>query len=80
MSKDHWQLDNDPLKSAKAYLKDRGQTHNVSLMDLPSVKGTEVVAFQVDDFMRAWATKTQELAMDSTCKLSAPFLHGFLTT
>ena len=77
MSKDHWQLAKDPLESARMYLKERGKTHNVSLMDLQPVDGTKVVAFQVDDFMRTWASNTQELAMDSTCALKISLLVSY---
>ena len=40
----------------------------VSLLDVPAVPGTKVIALQVDDVMEAWAKNTQELAMDSTCQ------------
>ena len=67
MSKNRWKLDDDPLTSAEAYIREHGQEHNVALLDVVAPAGTRAIAFQVTDLMEAWATNTQELAMDSTC-------------
>ena len=67
VSRDEWKLAPDPLESARMYLEQNGATRHVSLLDVQAVPGTRVLAFQVSDFIRVWGTKTQELAMDSTC-------------
>ena len=64
-----WKLDDDPLESAQKFLKTKGTENNVALLDVPAVPGTKVLAFQCVDIMKAWATHTQELAMDSTCNV-----------
>lgn len=69
VSRKHWKLDPNPLESAKKFVTENGDTHNVALLDVLSEPGTEVVAFQVTDFMSEWAEHTQELGMDSTCEL-----------
>ncbi len=65
-----WKFASDPLESARKFIEARGAECNVSLLDVPAVPGTKVIAFQVDDIMGAWARNTQELAMDSTCQSS----------
>lgn len=68
ISKEYWKLDSNPLESAKKFLIENGDTHNVALLDVLDEPGTEVVAFQVTDLMSSWAAHTQELGMDSTCE------------
>lgn len=62
-----WKADPNPLESARKFIENKGEAHNVALLDVPAVPGTKVIAFQVTDVMQAWAANTQELAMDSTC-------------
>lgn len=68
VSQEDWLLDQDPVKSARIFLEEKGDEHFVSLLDVAAEPGTEVVAFQVTDFVKNWAIKTEELAMDSTCE------------
>lgn len=68
MSRQEWKCAPDPLDSAKKWITKKGAKHQVALLDVEAVPGTRVMAFQVIDFMQAWATKTEELAMDSTCE------------
>lgn len=68
MSRQHWKLDPDPLESAKKFILKNKDTHRVDLLNVFAEPGTEVVAFQITDFMSEWAANTQELGMDSTCK------------
>ena len=62
-----WKLADDPLESARKFIETKGDQYNVALLDVPAVPGTKVIAFQCTDIVDAWATHTQELAMDSTC-------------
>ena len=61
-------LDNTPLESARKYIEEKGNENFVSLLNVEPEPGTEVIAFQVTDFIEAWALKTEELAIDSTCE------------
>lgn len=67
VSRQEWKLNDDPVESARQFIKDQGAQHRVALLDVQAVPGTKVMAFQVTDFMDAWAAQTKELAMDSTC-------------
>ena len=57
-----------PIESARKYIQEKGDENFVSLLDVEAEPGTEVIAFRVTDFMDAWARKTEELAIDSTCE------------
>ncbi|KAJ2990392.1 hypothetical protein NUW54_g8481 [Trametes sanguinea] len=61
-----WRLDNDPFVSARKFIEARGADYKIVLMDIKPEPGTRVLGFYIQDFMDAWATHTQELAMDST--------------
>ena len=65
-----WRFANDPFDSARQFLTQHGSNHHVSVLEVEQVPGMKALAFQVDDFMSAWAANTQELAMDSTCMFS----------
>ena len=79
ISREEWKLADDPFESARRFIEERGDEHNVALLDVPEEPGTRVVAFQVTDFMRVWAKNTQELGMDSTCKESLNLRHTYVT-
>lgn len=66
---EQWRLDPDPIKSAQKFISDRGDEHQIAKLDVAAVPGTQVVAFQVKDFVEIWAKNTRELAMDSTCEI-----------
>ncbi len=68
VSREEWKLDDDPIKSARKFILERGEEHGIAPLDVPAEPGTEVLAFQVTDFVEEWAKNTQELAMDSTCE------------
>ena len=63
VSREHWKLDANPLESARKFILRNRDTHHVDLLDVLAEPGTEVVAFQVTDFMSEWAANTQELGM-----------------
>ncbi len=67
VSRREWRLADDPLESARTYVKQNAQDAHVALLDIQPEPGTEVLAFEVTDFIATWAKHTQELAMDSTC-------------
>ena len=67
LTKRKWQLADDPLDSAKKFIEVYGKEYHVELLDTIPETGTQSLAFQVTDFVNAWACNTQELAMDSTC-------------
>lgn len=66
-----WRLADDPLDSAREFIAKRGKECHIATLDVPEQPGTRVLAFQVTDFMKEWATNTQELGMDSTCEYSS---------
>ncbi|RPD61298.1 hypothetical protein L227DRAFT_466509, partial [Lentinus tigrinus ALCF2SS1-6] len=66
VSREEWELDDDPIKSAQKFVVEKGEEHGVTLLDIPAEPGTKILAFQVMDFVEEWARNTQELAMDST--------------
>lgn len=68
VSRKEWRLADTPLESARTYVEQNAVEAHIELLDLKPEPGTEVLAFQVTDFMDAWAKNTQELAMDSTCR------------
>jgi TPP-dependent pyruvate/acetoin dehydrogenase alpha subunit len=68
ISRTEWKLDRDPIESARKFLTEKGQDHQVKLLDVQAATETRVVAFQVVDFVREWASQTRELGMDSTCE------------
>ena len=68
VSEEHWRLNPDPVISARKFIIEQGALHHVGLLDITAAPGTEVLAFQVIDFMEDWTPHTQELGMDSTCK------------
>ena len=70
ISQDYWRLDPDPLESAKKFVVKNSAKHFVALLDIEAELGTEVMAFEVSDFIASWAKHTQELGMDSTCACS----------
>lgn len=67
-SQEAWRLADDPVESARAFITENGKENMIGLLDVEAAPGTTVLAFQVTDFMEAWAENTRELAMDSTCK------------
>ncbi|KAJ3473316.1 hypothetical protein NLI96_g13052 [Meripilus lineatus] len=48
------------------FILEDGKDHQVKALDVLPEPGTQAMAFQVVDFIKAWAPNTQELAMDST--------------
>ncbi|KAJ3473466.1 hypothetical protein NLI96_g12987 [Meripilus lineatus] len=48
------------------FILEDGRDHQVKALDVLPEPGTQAMAFQIVDFMQAWAPNTQELAMDST--------------
>lgn len=68
VSRDEWRLADNPIDSARKFLERDGESLYVKVLDVAAEPGTEVLAFEVTDFMKEWAKHTQELAMDSTCK------------
>ncbi|RPD53668.1 hypothetical protein L226DRAFT_517852 [Lentinus tigrinus ALCF2SS1-7] len=66
VSREEWKLDNNPITSACKFIKEKGDTYHVALLDVQAEPGTRVLTFQVTDFVQEWARNTQELAMDST--------------
>lgn len=68
-----WRLGDNPLDSAQKFIENRGETYHVALLDVPPAPGTQVLAFQITDFVQEWARNTQEFAMDSTYKLVTKF-------
>ena len=63
-----WRLAEDPIVSARKWVEENGDENMIGLLDVEAAPGTTVLAFQVKDFMEAWAENTRELAMDSTCE------------
>ncbi|TCD62121.1 hypothetical protein EIP91_007458 [Steccherinum ochraceum] len=61
-----WKLTPDPFTSAREYIHQNSEKEHVALLDVAEEPGTQVLAFQVTDFVSEWAAHTQELAMDST--------------
>ena len=70
VSRQSWKLAPDPVESAREFIRRNEHEHNVALLDVIAQPGTQVLAFEVKDFMREWARNTQELAIDSTCEQS----------
>ncbi|KAI0748960.1 hypothetical protein BC629DRAFT_1298088 [Irpex lacteus] len=68
VSQTEWKLDPNPIESAQKWIVERGDSHQVAILDVEAAPGTRAVAFQVTDFMEEWAKNTRELAVDSTCK------------
>ncbi len=62
-----WRLAEDPIDSARKFITENGEENMIATLDVEAEPGTTVLAFQVTDFMEAWAENTRELAMDSTC-------------
>lgn len=77
VSRTEWKLAPDPLESAQKFVEQHGAAHQVALLPLQAVRGVEVLAFEVRDFVERWAEHTRELAMDSTCE--CPRLSLWLT-
>ena len=67
-SQESWLLDEDPVVSARKFLKTKGEESFVSILKVEAEPGTEVLAFQVNNLIKECATRTLELGMDSTCK------------
>lgn len=63
-----WKLDKDPLKSARIFISQNADKYHVKLLDVMPAPGTQVLAFEVTDFLDEWGPHMQELGMDSTCK------------
>ncbi|PCH39585.1 hypothetical protein WOLCODRAFT_110923 [Wolfiporia cocos MD-104 SS10] len=66
VSKESWKLADDPVESVQKFIQENGDECNIALLDVQAEPNTQVVAFQVTNFVREWASNTQELAMDST--------------
>ena len=67
VSRELWRRDSDTFVSAQKFILEDGKDHQVKVLDVLPEPGTQAMAFQIVDFMQAWASNTQELAMDSTC-------------
>ncbi|GJE92122.1 hypothetical protein PsYK624_082750 [Phanerochaete sordida] len=65
-SKGEWSFAKDPLESAREFILRHGDEHFIKLLDVVAAPGTQVLAFEVSDFIDEWAPHCQELAMDST--------------
>ncbi|KAI0676271.1 hypothetical protein C8Q78DRAFT_1073099 [Trametes maxima] len=66
VTRNEWRLAPTPLASAEKFLELKGAQYNVERLMIEAEPGTELVAFYVKDFVKAWGPHTQELAMDST--------------
>ena len=77
VSGQEWKLAPDPLDSAREFIRSRGASieHQVALVEMGPVAGARAMAFEVTDFVRAWAGHTEELAMDSTCTFAGRVSH-----
>ena len=80
ISREEWRLADDPIDSARTFLEREGESMHVAVLDVTPEPGTEVLAFEVTDFMNEWAQHTQELAMDSTCKSVNLLMHVLIIT
>ena len=68
VSRQSWKLAPDPVESAREFIRRNEREHHIALLDVDPQPGTQVLAFEVTDFMQEWARNTQELAIDSTCE------------
>ena len=59
ISQDSWRLRaDDALNSAKEFIRQNGEKHNVALLDVTEASDTRVLAFKVTDFIDEWAAHT----------------------
>jgi hypothetical protein len=65
---DIWQLDDDPIESAREYCRKHGPKENIEEVEMDHVPGSRAFAFVVKDFMDGWARNTSTFLVDSTCK------------
>jgi hypothetical protein len=68
VSRDLWKFDDAPLNSAREFMRQQGEKHQVALLNVEAEPGTEVLAFEITDIMQVCAEKTRELGIDSTCE------------
>ena len=68
VSRQEWKIRPEAMESARAFIETHGDQCKIALLDLGEVPHASLLAFEVTDFMRAWAKRTEELAMDSTCE------------
>ncbi|KAI0650125.1 hypothetical protein C8Q79DRAFT_923509 [Trametes meyenii] len=67
VTREEWRRGSKAFDSARAFIEEKGDKHNIKLLDVPAEPGTEALAFYVTDFVEGWAANAQEIAMDSTC-------------
>ena len=62
-----WRLDDDQVKSAQMVLE-KMQGTDIEIIPIRTESGLHAIAFGLKEILDGWAEKTEELAMDSTCK------------
>lgn len=63
-----WQHADDPIESARKYIRANELEENVKLMELVDEPGTQVIAFVITDFVDNFKGWTQSFLTDSTCE------------
>ncbi|KAI0643577.1 hypothetical protein C8Q79DRAFT_1012162 [Trametes meyenii] len=66
VTRQEWRRSSKTFESACAFIEEKGDEHNIKLLDVQPKPGTEALAFYVTDFVEGWAANAQEIAMDST--------------
>ncbi|KAJ7448909.1 hypothetical protein FB451DRAFT_1053504, partial [Mycena latifolia] len=68
-----WRLDDDQVKSAQMVL-DQMHGKEVEVIPINAEQGLHAMAFGLKEVLDGWGERTEELAMDSTCRFSAVLL------
>ncbi|KAI0640722.1 hypothetical protein C8Q79DRAFT_1107119 [Trametes meyenii] len=72
VTREEWRRGSKAFDSARTFIEEKGDQHNIKLLDVPAEPGTEALGFYVTDFVEGWAANAQEIAMDSTSGSQVP--------